>query len=46
MTWITEFVESCGVKGGVMDLDTVAEGDLVMETLVEEVSIDGMCGVY
>ncbi|MBY0441156.1 MAG: mycofactocin precursor MftA [Mycobacteriaceae bacterium] len=29
-----------------MDLETVAEGDLITETLVEEVSIDGMCGVY
>ncbi|OFJ54362.1 mycofactocin precursor MftA [Mycolicibacterium grossiae] len=25
---------------------TTAEQDLVTESLVEEVSIDGMCGVY
>lgn len=29
-----------------MDNETQAETDLVTETLVEEVSIDGMCGVY
>jgi mycofactocin precursor len=26
--------------------NTEAENELVTETLVEEVSIDGMCGVY
>ncbi|KAA0020009.1 mycofactocin precursor MftA [Antrihabitans cavernicola] len=26
--------------------ETVTDADLVEETLVEEVSIDGMCGVY
>ena len=26
--------------------DTEVETELVTETLVEEVSIDGMCGVY
>ncbi|MCX8563475.1 mycofactocin precursor MftA [Mycolicibacterium mucogenicum] len=26
--------------------DTAHDGHLVTETLVEEVSIDGMCGVY
>jgi len=26
--------------------ETAAETELVTETLVEEVSIDGMCGVY
>ena len=26
--------------------NTAVESDLVEETLVEEVSIDGMCGVY
>ena len=26
--------------------DEHADGELVEETLVEEVSIDGMCGVY
>ena len=26
--------------------NTEAEAELVTETLVEEVSIDGMCGVY
>lgn len=26
--------------------DNVADTELVEETLVEEVSIDGMCGVY
>ncbi|MCV7049192.1 MULTISPECIES: mycofactocin precursor MftA [Mycobacterium] len=29
-----------------MDHETETETDLVTETLVEEVSIDGMCGVY
>ncbi len=29
-----------------MDHETQAETELVEETLVEEVSIDGMCGVY
>ncbi len=28
------------------DPETVTETELVTETLVEEVSIDGMCGVY
>lgn len=28
------------------DRDTVTENQLVEESLVEEVSIDGMCGVY
>jgi mycofactocin precursor len=26
--------------------DTATDAELVTETLVEEVSIDGMCGVY
>ena len=26
--------------------NTTAEADLVAEDLIEEVSIDGMCGVY
>ncbi|HEU4363596.1 MAG TPA: mycofactocin precursor MftA [Mycobacterium sp.] len=26
--------------------DTAADTELVVENLVEEVSIDGMCGVY
>ncbi|WAL45313.1 mycofactocin precursor MftA [Rhodococcus pyridinivorans] len=26
--------------------NTVIESDLIEESLVEEVSIDGMCGVY
>ena len=29
-----------------MDNETQADNELVTETLVEEVSIDGMCGVY
>ncbi|KKC01678.1 MULTISPECIES: mycofactocin precursor MftA [Mycobacterium] len=29
-----------------MDHETETETQLVTETLVEEVSIDGMCGVY
>ena len=29
-----------------MDNETQTETELVTETLVEEVSIDGMCGVY
>lgn len=29
-----------------MDHENHAETELVTETLVEEVSIDGMCGVY
>ncbi|QLL08329.1 mycofactocin precursor MftA [Mycobacterium vicinigordonae] len=29
-----------------MDNENQAETELVTETLVEEVSIDGMCGVY
>lgn len=28
------------------DRETVTENQLVEESLVEEVSIDGMCGVY
>ncbi|MBN9634388.1 mycofactocin precursor MftA [Mycolicibacterium sp. HS_4_1] len=28
------------------EVDTATGSDLVTETLVEEVSIDGMCGVY
>ncbi|WP_305092406.1 mycofactocin precursor MftA [Prescottella sp. R16] len=28
------------------DRDNVTENQLVEESLVEEVSIDGMCGVY
>ncbi|MCV7096883.1 mycofactocin precursor MftA [Mycobacterium kubicae] len=29
-----------------MDRENETETELVTETLVEEVSIDGMCGVY
>ncbi len=29
-----------------MDHETLTDTELVTETLVEEVSIDGMCGVY
>ena len=29
-----------------MDHETNTDTELVTETLVEEVSIDGMCGVY
>ncbi len=28
------------------DQETVTDAELVSESLVEEVSIDGMCGVY
>ncbi|TWS18440.1 mycofactocin precursor [Tsukamurella asaccharolytica] len=28
------------------DNETETQGELVTESLVEEVSIDGMCGVY
>ncbi len=30
----------------VLEVPAAAEEDLVEESLVEEVSIDGMCGVY
>jgi mycofactocin precursor peptide MftA len=35
-------------KGSLMEPNQQSEADteLVIETLVEEVSIDGMCGVY
>ena len=33
-------------RGIFMDHETEAATELVTETLVEEVSIDGMCGVY
>ncbi|EID08747.1 hypothetical protein MXEN_21592 [Mycobacterium xenopi RIVM700367] len=33
-------------KGGFMEHETDTDTELVTETLVEEVSIDGMCGVY
>jgi mycofactocin precursor peptide MftA len=29
-----------------VEADAATSSDLVTETLVEEVSIDGMCGVY
>ena len=39
-----------GTKGHTMEPNQNTDGDadteLVTETLVEEVSIDGMCGVY
>jgi mycofactocin precursor len=38
-------VEPCG-KVNAMEHETDKEAELVTETLVEEVSIDGMCGVY
>jgi mycofactocin precursor len=38
------------MKGNVMEpnqqTETVTDAELVTETLIEEVSIDGMCGVY
>jgi mycofactocin precursor peptide MftA len=33
-------------KARTVDHETETETQLVTETLVEEVSIDGMCGVY
>jgi mycofactocin precursor peptide MftA len=41
-------VEPLMTKGEVMEPNQQTETDteLVTETLVEEVSIDGMCGVY
>ena len=47
-TTSTPFVENIRTKGHAMEPNQTAETDaeLVTETLVEEVSIDGMCGVY
>jgi mycofactocin precursor len=41
-------VETLITKGNVMEPNQQADTDteLVTESLVEEVSIDGMCGVY
>ncbi|AAK44947.1 mycofactocin protein [Mycobacterium tuberculosis XTB13-197] len=39
-------VETCWRKAIQMDYETDTDTELVTETLVEEVSIDGMCGVY
>jgi mycofactocin precursor peptide MftA len=33
-------------KARTVDQETQTDTELVTETLVEEVSIDGMCGVY
>ena len=33
-------------EAAVLEVPAAAEEDLVEESLVEEVSIDGMCGVY
>ncbi|WP_188828781.1 mycofactocin precursor MftA [Nocardia camponoti] len=33
-------------RNGTADGSDIAEAELVTETLIEEVSIDGMCGVY
>jgi mycofactocin precursor peptide MftA len=43
-----ELVETLITKGNVMEPNqqTDADTELVTESLVEEVSIDGMCGVY
>ncbi|BBY22741.1 hypothetical protein MSTO_29460 [Mycobacterium stomatepiae] len=41
----TIVVESVG-EAIHMDREIETEAELVTETLVEEVSIDGMCGVY
>jgi mycofactocin precursor peptide MftA len=47
-TTLTEPVESRTRKAALMEPSeqVEAETELVTETLVEEVSIDGMCGVY
>jgi mycofactocin precursor peptide MftA len=42
----TLIVEKPGRKAILMDHETDKDTELVTETLVEEVSIDGMCGVY
>jgi mycofactocin precursor len=34
------------VNPNIESVDTTDEADLVVEDLVEDVSIDGMCGVY
>jgi mycofactocin precursor len=43
-----QFVETHQQEGGPMEPNSQAQDteELVTETLVEEVSIDGMCGVY
>jgi mycofactocin precursor len=46
VTELTGFVESPVTKGGFMDHEIDTDCELVTETLIEEVSIDGMCGVY
>ncbi|BBZ10456.1 hypothetical protein MBRA_06510 [Mycobacterium branderi] len=45
---LTEIVEPLTMKGKFMEPNNQIDTDteLVTETLVEEVSIDGMCGVY
>jgi mycofactocin precursor len=48
LTGSTRLVETLITKGDVMEPNQQTETDteLVTESLVEEVSIDGMCGVY
>jgi len=46
---VTSTTHHCRIpstKGNAMDNENQTETELVTETLVEEVSIDGMCGVY
>jgi len=38
--------ETTQTDPAVLEASAVAEEELVEESLVEEVSIDGMCGVY
>jgi mycofactocin precursor peptide MftA len=48
MSGSTRLVETLDTKGNVMEPNqqTDTDTELVTESLVEEVSIDGMCGVY
>jgi len=48
LTTSARLVEPLIAKGDVMEPNQQSDSDteLVTETLVEEVSIDGMCGVY
>lgn len=42
----TEIADSAGSAGSLDNPAPVIESDLLEDSLVEEVSIDGMCGVY
>jgi mycofactocin precursor peptide MftA len=43
---VTQLIVVNTRKASPVDHETQTETELVTETLVEEVSIDGMCGVY